>query len=189
MPDDRFDMNVDDGRKLAVALSELPLATPARSVWASLEAELSAGKREPTPIRRQRAAWIGLAATLVAAVIGVRVLSPADSESKLAASPPSAETLALIERSQQLDNALATLDSRSVPIDARSAMVSAELENLIGLTDLQLNAVTRDDEAQALWSRRVNLMSRLADARMTTRFDALSDNGDAFMQNANYRID
>ena len=52
-----------------------------------------------------------------------------------------------------------------------------------------LNAVTRDEDAQALWSRRVNLMTRLADARTNTRFDTLSDIGSASLQNASYRID
>ena len=102
---------------------------------------------------------------------------------------PSANTLALIAQSQQLDGLLATLDARSVPIDASAAMASAELEDLIGLTDLQLNAVTRDDEAQALWSRRVDLMSRLAATRAGSRYDTLSDNGGAYLQDANYRVD
>ena len=76
-----------------------------------------------------------------------------------------------------------------MPIDAASAMASVELENLIGLTDLQLNATSRDDEAEALWSRRVELMTRLAATRSSARFDALSDNGDAYLQRADYRID
>jgi hypothetical protein len=68
-------------------------------------------------------------------------------------------------------------------------MASAELENLIGLTDLQLNAADRDDEAQALWSRRVDLMTRLAATRAGSSFNTLTDNGGASLQNASYRID
>ncbi len=135
--------------------------------------------------------WIALAATLVAAVIGVRLLNPPETAPVVAATEqqPSAETLALIEQSQRLDEVLATMDARSVPINASNAMASAELENLIGLTDLQLNAVRHDADAQALWSRRVDLMTRLADTRTNTRFGSISDNGGAYLQNANYRID
>ena len=189
MPDDRFDMYTEDERAISAALRALPLATPARSAWAALESELQRSHTAPATQRRHWPAWIGLAATLVAAVIGVRTFTPSMDDGVHANPQPSAETLALIEQSQRLDAALATLDARSVPMGAESAMASAELEDLIGLTDLQLNAVTRDDEAQALWSRRVNLMNRLADARTTTRFDSYSDAGGAYLQNAAYRID
>ena len=195
MPDDRISMThaqpAPDDAALAAALQSLPLATPARSVWMELQNELATAAM-PNPKRRTLPKWIALAATLVAAVIGVRYYgstAPRDASTPPAGAAPSAETLALIEQSQQLDAVLATLDARSVPIDASNAMASAELENLIGLTDLQLNAVRHDGEAQALWSRRVDLMTRLAGTRTNARFGSDSDNGGAYLQNANYRID
>ncbi|MDZ4812134.1 MAG: hypothetical protein SGI99_05895, partial [Pseudomonadota bacterium] len=45
------------------------------------------------------------------------------------------------------------------------ALASAELEDLIGLTDLQLGATETDSQAESLWQRRVSLMSRLAEVR------------------------
>lgn len=193
MPDERNPINpmpVDDDVALAAALRALPTATPGRSAWDSLQRELTHSLPVATK-RRVLPKWIALAAAVLAAVAGLRVLqpTPATQEPIASATTPSARTQALIEQSQQLDSLLATLDARSVPIDAPSAMASAELEDLIGLTDLQLNTATNDDEAQALWSRRVELMTRLADTRTTARFDALSDNGGAYLQNANYRID
>ena len=191
MPDDRFPTPLpDDDRDLVSALRALPLETPKHSAFAELERELAHASAAATMSpRRPRGAWIALAATLVAAVVGVRLFHPPSGDVGAGAAPPSADTLALIAQSQQLDDMLATLDARSVPIDAESAMASAELEDLIGLTDLQLNAVRRDDEAQALWSRRVDLMSRLAATRAGRSFDTLSDNGGASLRNASYRID
>lgn len=190
MPDDRFDpITPDDDRALRAALRAMPVLSPRDNAWSALAAELMETPRPLHAPRRRWPTWIGLAAMLLAAVIGVRLLMPHDARVESSANQPSPETLALIEQSQQLDETLAMLDARSVPIDGTSAMASAELENLIGLTDLQLNAVSRDDEAQVLWSRRVDLMTRLANARTTTRFDALTDNGNAYLQNATYRID
>ncbi len=190
MPDDRFDLQTpDNGRALGAALRAMPLLAPRDGAWSALAAELTTTRPTSRATRRVWPTWIGLAATLLAAVVGVRLLVPQNTQVEGLTSQPSAETLALIQQSQQLDETLAMLDARSVPIDGTSAMASAELENLIGLTDLQLNAVSRDDEAQALWSRRVDLMTRLANARTTMRFDALTDNGDAYLQNATYRID
>lgn len=193
MPDDRFPMSpADDDHDLAAALRALPLESPTRSAWAQLQRELAAaGAAAPARTRTpQRGAWLALAATFTFALVGVRWFGADHGQD---ATPDvatvSADTQALIEQSQQLDAALAALDARSVPLDAGSAMASVELENLIGLTDLQLNAVTREDEAQALWSRRVELMTRLAATRTSARFANLSDNGGAYLQDANYRID
>ena len=180
-----------DDAALSAALQALPLATPARSAWMDIQNELAQSPRRTTQ-RRVLPKWIALAATVVAAVVGVRMYgttTPVASTAPAAGVAPSAETLALIAQSQQLDAVLATLDARSVPIDASNAMASAELENLIGLTDLQLNAVRHDGEAQALWSRRVDLMTRLAGTRTNARFGSDSDDGGAYLQNANYRID
>jgi len=190
MPDARFEIRTtEDDRALIATLRAMPVLAPRESAWSALAAELAKTPRQQQAPRRNWPIWIGLAATLLAAVAGVRLLAPDDAQVDGSDNRPSAEILALIRQSQQLDETIAMLDARSVPMDGTSAMASAELENLIGLTDLQLNAVSRDDEAQALWSRRVALMTRLANARTTTRFDALSDNGDAYLQNANYRID
>lgn len=193
MPDDRFPMNSADAEHdLVAALRTLPLQAPKRSVFADLERSLSGASTSvsitPSP-RRQRGAWIALAATLLAAIAGARLFQPQTIDTVAMEASPSSDTLALIAQSQQLDDMLAMLDARSVPIDSESAMASAELEDLIGLTDLQLNATRRDDEAQALWSRRVALMSRLAVARAGPSFNALSDNAGASLLDARYRID
>ncbi|MBK6725740.1 MAG: hypothetical protein IPG63_00540 [Xanthomonadales bacterium] len=190
MPDDRFPPNPDrDDAALATALRALPLRSPRAGGFAALSRELALVTPRPDRAfgtRRVATAWLALAATLFAAIVGVRVLHP---QPEAPSRDANASTRELIEQSQQLDAILAALDARSVPIDAASAMASVELENLIGLTDLQLNATTRNDEAEALWSRRVELMTRLAATRSSARFDALSDNGDAYLQRADYRID
>ena len=190
MPDDRF--LSDPGRDdlvLAAALRALPLQAPRAGGFAALSRELALATpraERSAGARRSATAWLALAATVFAAIVGVRALRP---EPAVTVRDANASTRELIEQSQQLDAILAALDARSVPIDAASAMASVELENLIGLTDLQLNATSRDDEAEALWSRRVELMTRLAATRSSARFDALSDNGGAYLQDANYRID
>ncbi|HWT15828.1 MAG TPA: hypothetical protein VN581_08600 [Patescibacteria group bacterium] len=193
MPDDRFQPHPDqDDAALAMALAALPLQTPRADGFAAIAHELALATPRPDHGdrgRRSTTAWLALAATLFAAIIGVRLLHPRTAFESDAASSDADTTRRLIEQSQQLDAVLATIDARSVPIDAASAMASVELENLIGLTDLQLNAATRDDEAEALWSRRVELMTRLAATRSSARFDALSDNDAAFLQDASYRID
>lgn len=189
MPDDRFPMHsADADRDLVAALRALPLASPKRSVYADLEHALVATRPSPLRAGRTRGAWIALAACLVAAIAGVRLFHPA-ADMATTDAVPSPDTLALIAQSQRLDDMLATLDARSVPIDAGTAMASAELEDLIGLTDLQLNATRRDDEANALWSRRIELMTRLAATRAGVTLNPLSDNGGASLQNASYRVD
>lgn len=191
MPDDRFSMHSGhDDRDLASALRALPLATPPRSVFADLARELAATSVTPTTApRRTRSAWIAVAATFVVALAGVRMFHPPSDDTRSVDAALSPDTLALIAQSQQLDDMLATLDARSVPIDAGSAMASAELEDLIGLTDLQLNAADRDDEAQALWLRRVDLMTRLAATRAGSSFNTLTDTGGASLLDAGYQID
>jgi len=149
MPDDRFPMHsADADRDLVAALRALPLASPKRSVYADLEHALVATRPSPLRAGRTRGAWIALAACLVAAIAGVRLFHPA-ADMATTDAVPSPDTLALIAQSQRLDDMLATLDARSVPIDAGTAMASAELEDLIGLTDLQLSVAERPEESLA----------------------------------------
>ena len=186
MPDDRFPMHsADADRDLVAALRALPLASPKRSVYADLEHALVATRPSPLRAGRTRGAWIALAACLVAAIAGVRLFHPA-ADMATTDAVPSPDTLALIAQSQRLDDMLATLDARSVPIDAGTAMASAELEDLIGLTDLQLSVAERPEESLALWQQRVLLMNELAEVRRTGRSRIAADNAD--MMPAAYRL-
>lgn len=179
----------DADRELAAALRALPLVAPKRRVFDDIAREIARTAPASAPNRWRRAA-MAIAATFAVAVIGARWLHPgATTTMHDPGLSPSPETRALIAQSQELDNLLDTLDARSVPIDAGTAMAGIELENLIGVTDAQLNTADNDADARALWSRRVELMSRLVRVRAADRFGPSADTGYAALQPAHYAID
>ena len=112
MPDDRFPPNPDrDDAALATALRALPLRSPRAGGFAALSRELALATPRPDRAfgtRRVAAAWLALAATLFAAIVGVRVLHP---EPVVGMREASASTRELIEQSQQLDAILAACRS------------------------------------------------------------------------------
>ncbi len=190
MPDELFSSMPEGDRQVGATLRALPLVAPRRSVFAELEHELTGTlTQDVAQPKRLRGAWIALAASFVAALVGVRLFHPQPEANSVQPTAAASDTQDLIAQSQRLDSMLAMLDARSVPVDAGTAMASAELEDLIGLTDAQLNAAEREDEVNALWTRRVDLMSRLAATRAGSSLATFSDQESVALYDAGYTID
>lgn len=161
-----------DGMKppdpLAEALRALPLATPPEDLFARVS--LSLQRRRS---RRRRVMPMALAAS---ALLGLLLVWPFGPEA-----PPSIVQTELpgqsgnvptpaneIDRlradSRDLESWLAGL-SATTPRDGRSLMASAEIEDLVGLVDLQLSASRNETESLPLWRQRVALLQDLASIR------------------------
>ena len=154
----------DDSIALSAALHALPLATPPRSALPELRLHWPATK-QPTGWRRHARPWLALAATLAAIAIGVQMW-PVQQDTTVAVVDDSDSRIAsLMAQSADWEKILRAFDQQNIPITAGNALAGAELEDLIGLTDLQLGATETQAQAAALWQRRVRLMSRLAEVR------------------------
>lgn len=200
MPDDLipspFDPVAADDRVLAAALQDLPLVAPERSALPALTAALRA-RREAEATRRwhrHKPLW-ALAATVVLGVplawtslkapLPAAPIRPATSTT----TPPGDATgAALIARSQWIEAALRDRRSGAAPLDATSAYAAAELEDLIGMTDLALEQSRDPTESDQLWARRVALMQRLAATR-NGQLVAAESAGNPRLSNAAFQID
>jgi hypothetical protein len=96
---------------------------------------------------------------------------------------------ALIARNQQLEEALRRADARGMPLDGASALASAEIEDLIGMVDLELSYADDRDNARALWRQRLDLMQQLADVRQRGSAPYATPSDAYGMQPAAYVID
>lgn len=176
---DELNSRPDDERALGEALRALPLRAPERDLWADIARALPAQGKAP----RRRWWPVGLAAAAGIAV--AFLLWPIQQQVPERASPAAEDPrLAWIAESQALESTLRSLEGR--PLDARSALAGAELEDLIGLTDLQLSVAEQPEESLALWQQRVLLMNELAEVRRTGRSRIAADNAD--MMPAAYRL-
>ena len=174
-PTDDFEHSVGE------ALRRLPLREPKRDLWASIEADLP-----KAPSARVRW-WPYAMATAAALVLAVLILPRFGSESTVQDVPVAAadDPRALwIAKSQALESTLRALERR--PLDATSALAGAEIEDLIGLTDLQLGVATKPEEELALWQQRVVLMNELAEVRRSGNTRMTADY--AGMMPAAYRM-
>jgi hypothetical protein len=187
MPDNRtitmFPAEPDDVR-LRDALRALPLVEPATCALPALQAKLARRQRE-----RSRRRWLPLAA---AAAIGVVALVPMLRGGLAPTASPvgsalDADTAALIAQNQIYESALRSAAFSGRPLSARSAMAGAEIEDLIGMLDLELSAAPDDDAARALWQQRLALMHDLASVRANDLPDHLTADN-ASMQPANWRL-
>ena len=174
---------------LADALRALPDAAPQADVWPQLAQALAQRRRA----RRWRIALpIALAAGVMLALLLPRVVeretpasmpvaaTPArdDSASNVATTtkPATTEEIdALRRRSHSLETWIAAVSAQA-PQDGRDLMAAVEVEDLIGVVDVQLDAARNDAEALPLWQRRVDLLEDLATIRSAA---ALSIKGDA----------
>ncbi len=163
---DRVMQAADRGeeRALGAALRALPLISPTASALPRLQAQWAVQAGRPAPKRHRH--WWAIAASVVAiglAVIAFRKPAVEVVTQPMASTPSNIESL--MAQSAEWERALHRFEQQSIPMTAGSAMAGAELEDLIGLTDLQLSAAADDTQAEPLWQRRVNLMSRLAEVR------------------------
>lgn len=163
---------------LGDALRALPTLAPERDAWPALAAALAT--RRPTP----RHAWpLALAAcTLLVALSALgwreRMRAPAAPAATVAHAAASsvmngtattatsnAPTLAqLQQRSRALERWLRQTGGDATPLPGQDLAAATEIENLIGLTDVEL-AAPRQTHALALWQRRVGLLEDLAALR------------------------
>lgn len=169
---------------LADALRALPDAAPQPDLWPQLAQSLAQRRRA----RRWRIALpAALAAGVTLALLLPRVAerdapaivsAPAPGES-----PASNATIvaaagqidALRNRSHSLERWIAAVSAQA-PQNGRDLMAAVEVEDLIGVVDVQLDATRNDAEALPLWQRRVDLLEDLATIRGAA---ALSVKGDA----------
>jgi hypothetical protein len=212
MPPDRDNTNFfeRDERALGDALRALPLATPSRSAWPDIAASLAARRRA----RWRRHAAIGIATAAVLALVVTLALRPADApasrgivnanpgDSNPAATVPrdaadndeaprattDSEVESLIAQNQQWERALRRADSRPDTLNGSAALASAEIEDLIGMIDVELGQGS-DHDARLLWTQRLQLMADLASLRNGSRAVSAATDGSARLMPANYAID
>ena len=172
----------------ADALAALPLAAPAPSAWPTLEASIARRIAQ----RRRRNQWrtgLAAAAVLLAGVPLLRLWSPTPVD----APPPDvvAATASprsdLTERNQVLQ---AQLVAFGEPLDAGAALAAAELEDLIGMVDVQLSAAEHSDQSELLWRQRLALMQELASIHAQGDYRlAHNDSSRAGVTPASYVVD
>lgn len=179
------DPNATTRLSLGDALRGLPPATPDRDGWATLAAQLTT---KPAS-RRSRHMWpLALAATIVLGVFGalgtytlrmpsvpathtVATVTPAlasipvNGEEQIDATTSTTSDAtrldALRTRSQSLEHWLRQTAKSGSPLQGQDLAAATEIENLIGLVDVELSATT-PARATALWQRRVGLLEDLA---------------------------
>ena len=164
MPDDRFiDTLPGDAEDspLREALRALPLAAPSASALPALKARLAHRRRERL-LRR----WLPLAA---AAAVCALALAPVLRQGAPDQPPPVAavdsDLAALIAQNQVYESALRSAAFGGRAQSARTALAGAEIEDLIGMLDLELSAAGDDAQARDLWRQRLVLMQELAAVR------------------------
>lgn len=157
---------------LASALRALPAETARPDLWPDLAHALVARRRTA----RMRAGGLALAASaallaLVPLLSANRHGTPATpsatpvatTAAPAAANDATRELAALRQRSQTLERWIA--GATQAPLDGRDLMASVEVEDMIGLVDLQLEAAHGDADALPLWRQRVGLLEDLATIR------------------------
>ncbi|MHB8448653.1 MAG: hypothetical protein ACYC9P_12100 [Rudaea sp.] len=176
-------MSDADNLTLGRALRTLPLAAPPDDGWAALTEQLRRSQQAPSRWRRY-----ALPAALAAALAGAFVLSRAPQTpvpatvARVAASSstngaateqihdaqnaanPGARLARLQQRSQALERWLRQTGRDAAPLQGQDLAAAAEIENLIGLVDVEL-AAPRQTQALTLWRRRVGLLEDLAALR------------------------
>lgn len=164
MPDDRFDLSAPgdaDDAPLREALRALPLHAPPRSALPDLKARLAQRKR----VRGLRR-WLPLAAAAAVGVVALSLLlrpgATPDAAPEADADP---ELTALIAQNQVYESALRSTAFGGRALSARDALAGAEIEDLIGMLDLELSATGDAVQARDLWQQRLVLMQELAAVR------------------------
>ncbi|HEY0231293.1 MAG TPA: hypothetical protein VGC55_08570 [Dokdonella sp.] len=180
-------MNPDTGSSLATALRALPQAAPQPDLWPDLARALN--------LRRRPARWRYALPAALAAGVALAVLLPRWPFEPTVAPTPAAPGVAVVapdvqkpddreelealhRRSQSLERWIAAF-SANAPQDSGDLMAAVEVEDLIGLVDVQLDAVRGDGDALPLWRQRVALLQDLATIRGNAFAVAANDVGAA----------
>lgn len=154
---------------LADALRALPQAEAQPDLWPDLARSLRARQRRPWRYALPAALAAGIALFALAPRLTTTgsgaPATPPETATQAAATPSAASELsALHERSQALERWIAT--ATVAPLDSRDLMAAVEVEDLIGLVDVQLGATRGDADALPLWRQRVALLEDLATIRV-----------------------
>ena len=161
------------GTPLAAALRALPDSAPMPDLWPDLAKKLAARQRAR---RRRWAIPLAAAAALAIALLVPKLATHEPAQTPIASTPvptnapATGELLALRDRSRTLERWIAAVSARA-PQDGRDLMAAVEVEDLIGLVDVQLGGANGDAESLPLWRQRVALLEDLA---------AIRGNGAAF---------
>lgn len=173
-----FAANPANRMMLGDALRALPPAAPQHDGWPALAAALAARRATRNHAWPLALAACAVLATLVALDWRERMhTSPAATAT---VAPPTASSIAngtaavptsnvatlaqLQQRSRALEHWLRETGNDAAPLPGQDLAAAAEIENLIGLIDVEL-AAPRQTHAQALWHRRVGLLEDLAALR------------------------
>ena len=160
-------MNTASDPDLATALRALPALAPQPDLWPDLARSLQQRRRAP------RMRWL-VPAALAAGLALVLLWPQATLQRSASESAPAVASQAgtrtgeideLHQRSQALERWVAALAAHA-PQDSRDLMAAVEVEDLIGLVDLQLGAARDPADALPLWRQRVALLEDLATIRM-----------------------
>jgi len=153
---------------LAAALRALPDAAPAPDLWPDLARSLEARRRRPWRYAVPMALAAGIALALVLPKLANRDATapqPATPVANVAAPAADIDELSQLHlRSQSLERWIAAVAARA-PQDGRDLMAAVEVEDLIGLVDVQLGGARTDADALPLWRQRVALLEDLAAIR------------------------
>jgi len=179
------DIEIDEERATAAALQQLPLLAPPADQFARVAIAIARRKRIP----RVRQVLFAVAAVIALAAVIPSVIRQSNEQPAVVATtssqpPVDDPSQELIARNQWLE---AMVRAQGEPMDAASAYASAELEDLIGMVDVQLSATDEPAEQVALWEQRLSLMQNLASVR-TQSMAVVRNEEPAFMP-ASYQID
>jgi hypothetical protein len=163
-------------QQLAQELRQLPQYEPPPRAWLQIQQQLV----EQSP-RQRRFGWIPVsaaAAAVIAMVCGVlwttRVDRNHDAATSVSANsaavPSNRESIGqLVHHSQELEALLQRMPQRPTVERAETSVTIDEIQSSIQMLDLQLSSLTRTDtdhdEAQRLWSTRVQLLDSLVYVR------------------------
>jgi hypothetical protein len=166
-------MDRQNDAALAAALRALPQSAPQPDLWPALARSLAGRRRRVWRYALPAALAAGLALALLvprtpsheSGAPTIASQTPATTSAVAASSATSTAELAqLHERSQTLERWIAAVAARA-PQDARDLMAAVEIEDLIGLVDVQLGGTRGDGDALPLWRQRVALLEDLATVR------------------------
>lgn len=186
---DRLNDSASNEAALAAALRALPESAPEPDLWPGIMSSVEA--------RRRRRHWryalpVAIAAALALAMLLPRwlardVQAPRTTPLASATAPETPATAvsasdadeitSLNQRSRTLERWIAAVAARA-PQDGRDLMAAVEVEDLIGLVDVQLGGARGDTDALPLWRQRVALLEDLAAIRGNA-FALAEDGADA----------